>query len=148
MYTLSISKEQRVTRLPLASHPVSAWCANLFVNCFHVNTELVHTQNYYTDHKLTEHCKYILHNNDKLSASPLMYLQACGVKLVTYSKLRLPSVWRSGFDCWSGWLVGWGLTALLTQNRSYRAYKDCWSSWGLQEAPLMVVRMSIGRNFL
>jgi len=23
--------------------------------------------------------------------------------------------------CHVGWLVGWGLTALLTQNRSYRA---------------------------
>jgi len=31
---------------------------------------------------------------------------------------------QSGFvhiDCNYGWLVGWGLTALLTQNRSYRA---------------------------
>ena len=27
----------------------------------------------------------------------------------------------------AGWLVGWGLTALLTQNRSYRA-----CSWALQ----------------
>jgi len=27
-------------------------------------------------------------------------------------------IWGNG-----GWLVGWGLTALLTQNRSYRACK-------------------------
>jgi len=25
------------------------------------------------------------------------------------------------FVLYEGWLVGWGLTALLTQNRSYRA---------------------------
>ena len=34
------------------------------------------------------------------------------------------SFWKAFFHHSShGWLVGWGLTALLTQNRSYRACK-------------------------
>jgi len=39
----------------------------------------------------------------------------------TAGLIKMPLGMDVGFGAGDGWLVGWGLTALLTQNRSYRA---------------------------